>query len=107
MYRISHYIAVLLLLLFARVMVPDALILELHAHTHTVHTDHTDTHDAQVGKKHKHCPVEDLFDSPFQGPATQVALAPARQHVVYISCYQQRDLFTSNRLFRLRGPPLV
>jgi hypothetical protein len=108
MYRFTSYIAILLLLLFTRVMVPDALILELHSHTHTIHTAHEDSHKAQVGQKHKHCPVEDNFQEPFQGVIASIALAPLVQHkTTYTNYYQSSRHTFQNASQYLRGPPVV
>jgi hypothetical protein len=103
---IRQHIAVLLLLLFCRVMVPDALIFELHAHTHTVHTEHTDTHKAQLGQKHKHCPVEELFGAPFQAALNNIELTPIVYRTDYTSLYQDRWHNSTHFNQLLRGPPL-
>ncbi|MBJ6117772.1 hypothetical protein JAO76_06200 [Pontibacter sp. BT310] len=107
MHRFTSYIAVLLLLLFTRAMVPDALLLELHPHTHTVHADYTDSHKAQVGQKHKHCPVEDIFDVPFQGTITTIDLTPAQHHTVYANYNYSNWQNNNSQSLYLRGPPVV
>ena len=107
MHQLTRYIAILLLLLFTRAMVPDALILELHHHTHTVHTDTTDAHKAQIGQKHKHCPVEDVFEAPFQGTYTSIDFTPATHQTAYNSSYQSHWFSTGNSFSHLRGPPQV
>lgn len=102
-----RHIALLLLLLFCRAMVPDALLLELHAHTHTVHTDHTDADKAQVGMKHKHCEVEDVFGAPFQGSLASLDFEPVVHTTAYVaqySCSWQTSPLASRYL---RGPPLA
>ncbi|WP_299817858.1 hypothetical protein [uncultured Pontibacter sp.] len=106
----NHYlrhIAVLLLLLFGRVMVPDALLLELHGHTHTIHPEHTDTHKAQVGQKHSHCPVEDLFGAPYQPAANLVAFKPVVHTATYMVHYSSNWHGTTLHNASLRGPPLA
>ncbi|NDK56888.1 hypothetical protein [Pontibacter fetidus] len=108
MYRFTSYIAIVLLLLFARVMVPDALILELHPHTHTIHNAHEDAHKAQVGQKHKHCPVEDNFHEPFQGSWAEIAIAPSlQQKTAYVNFYQNNWHTCKSTSRYLRGPPIV
>ncbi|MBC5775798.1 hypothetical protein H8S95_17115 [Pontibacter sp. KCTC 32443] len=107
MYRFTNYIAILLLLLFTRAMVPDALILELHPHTHTIHADHTDAHKAQIGQKHKHCTVEDIFNVPFQGTITSINVASAVSETAYFNYYHTRWHSTSHTFSYLRGPPIV
>ena len=108
MHRLTSYIAIVLLLLFTRAMVPDAIILELHAHTHTIHhADHTDTHKAQIGQKHKHCPVEDLFGAPYQGTITVLKTNLPLHKTAYASYYQSSGHRSSITLYYLRGPPVA
>ncbi|MBC5993907.1 hypothetical protein [Pontibacter cellulosilyticus] len=106
MNRFLNYIAVLLLLLFIRVMVPDALLLQLHAHGHTVHTEQTDSHKAQVGKKHTHCPVEDLFGAPYQMAGDPVAFTPVQHITIYSVHYSSSWHGTTLHNASLRGPPV-
>ncbi len=88
-------------------MVPDALLLELHPHTHTIHTDQTDTKKAQVGLKHKHCQVEDVFGKPFQGGATPGLPLPLTHATAYIApCVSNWESSPFSHQY-LRGPPLV
>lgn len=107
MYKFTSYIAIVLLLLFTRAMVPDALLLELHPHTHTVHADHTDSHEAQIGQKHKHCPVEDIFDVPFQGTITTIDLATAQHRSAYANFYHSYWQNNNSQSLHLRGPPVA
>ena len=66
---LRRHIALVLLLAFARVLVPDALVLTLHQHPHT---EHEAAHDAGSGlkgktvvaEKHTHCPTDHLFNAP-------------------------------------------
>ena len=106
-HRLTSYIALFLLLLFCRVMVPDALLLELHPHTHTAHPEHTDAKHTQIGMKHKHCPVEDLFGAPYQPSFSSVSFTEAPQFTSYTSHFaanwQGRSLLYS----QLRAPPVV
>jgi len=62
----TRVIALFLLLLFVRVLVPDSLILALHQHTHTIEK-RLDSHlgDKQVDAKHIHCPTDHLFHNTF------------------------------------------
>ncbi|AMM50844.1 hypothetical protein TH61_06140 [Rufibacter sp. DG15C] len=57
--------AYLLLLLFMRVMVPEKVLVTLHAHAHTQHKVH-DESKPHLDNKHTHCPTAELFDTPFQ-----------------------------------------
>jgi hypothetical protein len=103
-----RHIAFFLLVVFARVLVPDALVLELHAHAHTEHNCVVEDngHHPKLEQGHTHCPVENVFHSPFQLVlAVQDGLDP-----VYPDAYS--DVFTPSRDFSffstitLRGPPL-
>ncbi|MEJ8803743.1 hypothetical protein [Pontibacter sp. H249] len=102
-----RHIAVLLLLLFVRVMVPDALLLELHGHAHAVHSEHTDSHKAQVGQKHSHCPVEDLFGAPFQPAINPVEFKAVTHTATYKVHYSSSWHGTTLHNASLRGPPLI
>ena len=103
--RFLRHIALLLLLLFCRAMVPDALLLELHPHTHTVHSDRTDLKKAQVGMKHKHCQVEDVFDTPFQGSQISLDFTPVVHFTAYTASYTDNRLASPLPSQYLRGPP--
>lgn len=107
MRRFTPYIALLLLLLFCRVMVPDALWLELHPHTHTAHPEHTDTKQAQLGMKHKHCPVEDLFGAPYQPVYTSVAFKEVLHFTTYTSFLILNWQGTPPLYAQLRAPPVA
>ena len=50
LFRLRHHIALVLLLAFARVLVPDAAVLALHQHTHT---EQEAAHDTGSGLKGK------------------------------------------------------
>ncbi|CAM3379362.1 hypothetical protein POKO110462_00010 [Pontibacter korlensis] len=88
-------------------MVPDDLIQELHPHTHTVHTENTDPHKAQVGMKHKHCQVEDVFNTPYQGTALSIDFTPVKHTAVYAAHYTYSWQGNSHTLYFLRGPPVA
>jgi hypothetical protein len=107
-YRFTTYIALFLLLLFTRAMVPDQLLLSLHSHAHTEHSHLVgDQNKAHVEKNHSHCPVEDLFGAPYQS-ATEIftfkepSLLP--EHTIRHTVNQA---FASNARLTLRGPPAV
>lgn len=107
MHRYIRYIALVLLLLFCRAMVPDALIQELHPHTHTVHTDEMDSHKAQIGMKHKHCQVEDVFNSPCQGTALATDFSQPAPAAVHATVHTYSQQHSTSALYYLRGPPLA
>ncbi|GAB3827887.1 hypothetical protein [Hymenobacter jeollabukensis] len=68
-------LATLLLLCFVRVLLPESAILALHRHAHTEKEEarlpahHGDK--AVLSTKHQHCPVDHLYDVPFQ-PAAEL-----------------------------------
>ncbi|RAU84393.1 hypothetical protein [Pontibacter arcticus] len=107
MHRYLNYIALTLLLLFTRAMVPDALMLHLHGHEHTVHADACDSHKAQVGKKHNHCPVEDLFGAPYQGSVTYFEPEALTHTQRFNNLYSARYYGNTVLLPHLRGPPVA
>ena len=105
MHSVQKYIALFLLLLFVRVMVPDALLLELHYHIHTVDKVSADTKHAQVDAKHMHCSVEDLFGAPYQSSHMAIVF----QQITHTASYtiQYKSSWHHTLIFSqfLRGPP--
>ncbi len=67
-------LALVLLLCFARVLVPEAWVLALHDHQHTVDAP-LSAHQgpgqqkATVSKVHQHCAVDNFYDAAFELPA--------------------------------------
>lgn len=76
MHTLRSRLALVLLLCFARVQVPDAWILALHEHQHTVDAPQAATsagsRKAVVSSRHQHCAVDHFFDVAFQPPAPLV-----------------------------------
>ncbi|MCX2741914.1 hypothetical protein [Pontibacter anaerobius] len=107
MHRYIQHIALILLLLFSRAMVPDELIQELHPHTHTVHTEQADPHKPQIGLKHKHCQVEDVFNTPYQGEALSLSFTTTIHTAVYATAYTRSWQGSKPGLYFLRGPPVA
>ena len=107
MHRYIQHIALVLLLLFCRAMVPDELIQELHPHTHTVHTEQADPHKAQIGMKHKHCQVEDIFNAPYQGSELSLDFTPVTHAVVHATVHSYSRQGSNPSLYYLRGPPVA
>ncbi|UYZ61934.1 hypothetical protein [Hymenobacter weizhouensis] len=75
-------LAVVLLLCFARVLLPDAWVLALHAHQHTTH-EPTQAPGWPKGKsllsaKHQHCDTDQFFKSAFEAPLPVVLPVAAR-----------------------------
>jgi hypothetical protein len=105
--RFTTYIALFLLLLFTRAMVPDQLLLSLHKHAHTEHSHPGDHNQAHVEKKHNHCPVEELFEAPFQR-VTEVFVFRAPSTVpVHTARYTDNPAYAPDAHIKLRGPPAV
>ncbi|WP_157541002.1 hypothetical protein [Hymenobacter aerophilus] len=73
-------LALVLLLCFARVQVPDAWILALHEHQHTVdaplEAGPAGSRKAVVSSQHQHCAVDHFFNLAFQPPAPLVLPVP-------------------------------
>lgn len=70
-------LALVLLLCFARVLLPDAWVLALHAHQHTTH-EPTLAKDwpkdkSLLSAKHQHCDTDQFFKSAFE-PGLPVAV---------------------------------
>ena len=112
--RYRHHIALLLLLAFARVLLPDSAILALHHHEHTAREA---AHDSAshlkgqtiVGEKHTHCPTDHLFNAPaLPAPAFVFGVVvPAAFGVEQVAA--RPDVWTARlvRTLCLRGPPPV
>ncbi|UOQ54440.1 hypothetical protein [Hymenobacter cellulosivorans] len=70
MHALRSRLAILLLLCFTRVLLPDTWVLAMHAHQHTTE-EATQQPGAPKGKalltaKHQHCAVDHFYDVPFQ-----------------------------------------
>ncbi|QHL88098.1 hypothetical protein GU926_11910 [Nibribacter ruber] len=99
--------AYLLLLLFMRVMVPEKALVMLHAHAHTVHTNH-DERTLHIDVKHTHCPTAELFDAPFQLSDHRVYFAaPTAWIDNYLSGYACIWKFSYPQTAPSRGPPAL
>jgi hypothetical protein len=97
-------IAVLLLLLFVRAMVPDAVILAFHQHEHII-DDPGD--DAKLDVSHHHCHVDDLYNVDYTAPAFSIQLQLTPVEVCYMQLYSFVWKFTYPNNTYLRGPPLA
>ncbi|MBC8085040.1 MAG: hypothetical protein H7Z21_17725 [Hymenobacter sp.] len=104
-----------LLLLLGRVMAPEAAVLSLHTHHHTVEAStrpavrKSGGSQAEISAQHQHCHAEQLYDAPFQlalspcVPLPPVGLSyPAYQVVAGV--YPARHLLPGAAL---RGPPVT
>ncbi|MBC8083615.1 MAG: hypothetical protein H7Z21_10420 [Hymenobacter sp.] len=70
-------LALVLLLCFTRVLLPEAWVLHLHAHRHTIH-EPAQAPEALKGKpvlsaQHQHCDIGHFYNVPFQ-PARPLEL---------------------------------
>lgn len=109
MQTLRSRLALVLLLCFARVVLPEAWVLDLHAHQHT--TEEPTASGTLRGKtvlsaKHQHCDVDHFYDVPFQAaaqpelPIAFFTYAPARA-AAGKSVWHGRAVLAAN----LRGPP--
>ena len=114
MFRLSlrPYLAMVLLLCFVRVQLPEAALLALHSHDHTEHEQTQRAAGAKgkalIGQKHQHCHAEQLFDAPFQ-LAAPLRLPEAVAVRRYAALATPVTLASSGGALRdvaLRGPPL-
>lgn len=100
----TRYSALFLLLLLARAMTPNELLLQLHAHEHTVERPH-DESQTHIGQKHTHCHTDNLFHAPFQ-PSEAVVLPTLLTFDISFGAAapQLGYSFTTYHQY-LRGPP--
>ena len=102
-----------LLLLLVRVLAPEAAVLRLHAHAHTV-AEPAFAKSAQpkgtlLTAKHQHCHAEQLYQLPFE-PAMLLRLPTPNWQRIYAA---YRPLALVDRAAHLlagaclRGPPIV
>lgn len=101
----SNYIASFLLVIFARVMVPDALVLELHAHQHTEHAVPTDQYAAVLDHEHVHCSIEQVFHAAFNTVSFSLDPAPLAWSDTYTANLHPVWDFSFPQSINLRGPP--
>jgi len=104
----TRVIALFLLLLFVRVLVPDSLILALHQHTHTEEKQ-SDTYPGikKLDTKHIHCPTDHLFHTTFYTLPAAIVLSVLTQHTSsYQATFKAVWKFTFPNNSLTRGPPL-
>ncbi|WP_157593113.1 hypothetical protein [Rufibacter tibetensis] len=106
MKNFTRYSALFLLLLFARVMTPNELLLQLHAHEHTVEKPH-DESQTHIGQKHTHCNTDDLFHAPFQPAEALVLPVLASHQCSFGAAAPQPGYLVSATQQHLRGPPTL
>ncbi|NVO30857.1 hypothetical protein [Hymenobacter lapidiphilus] len=112
MYNLRSRLATVLLLCFARVLVPNAWILALHEHQHTVDVALEAGPNIRqadiVSSQHKHCAVDHFFNAAFQPPAPLVQpvlpVAYRLPHsIAAASVWDSATRITAD----LRGPPMA
>ena len=110
MREIRSHIATLLLLCFVRVLLPESAILALHRHEHTEKEEaRLPAHrgdKAVLSTKHQHCPVDHLFDVPFQ-PAAELTIPVPFYSYARPEGTAQQSVWadTAPEAAWLRGPP--
>ncbi|SNR76282.1 hypothetical protein [Hymenobacter mucosus] len=103
-------LALVLLLCFVRVLLPDTWVLAMHAHTHT-----TDEPTEQVGwpkgkallsSKHQHCDADNFYSVAFQTPAPLLLPAPVLAYAHPTATPRLAPVATAPApTLALRGPP--
>jgi hypothetical protein len=103
-------LALVLLLCFVRVLLPDAWVLALHAHEHNTEEPTQSVKwpkgKALLSAKHQHCDVDQFFKEAFQTPeplALPVELTPYSPVTVALMLPADVAAFTPTT--GLRGPP--
>lgn len=111
MQTLRSRLALVLLLCFVRVLLPDAWVLALHQHAHTTeeptHATDWPKGKALVSAKHQHCDADQFFKSAFEpGPATSLTPARPLQFAAPVAAVlvatQAANTFATPDL---RGPP--
>ena len=110
MQNLRSRLALVLLLCFARVLVPEAWVLALHDHQHTVDVpvgaSKAARQKALVSTLHQHCAVDHFYDAAFALPASVRLPAPltgyaAARSLPTVSVWNSATRATAD----LRGPP--
>jgi hypothetical protein len=111
MQTLRSRLALVMLLCFVRVLLPDAWVLALHQHTHTTEEPTQATGwpkgKALVSAKHQHCDADQFFKSAFEpAPGAQVIPAEtlpfAAPAMAAVTAVAATDTFATPEL---RGPP--
>ena len=112
MHALRAHIALLLLLCLGRTLLPEAWVLALHAHAHTIEEPaqapaFRHKGKALVSTEHQHCAVDHLYDVPFLLSAPVVVPVPAVR-----PCFATAAVPTlatapwiARQPAQLRGPP--
>src|SRR3712207_5905879 len=97
-----------MLLLFVRILIPDAAVLALHANEHTEDVHQKMDNGFKLDKKHTHCHTDNLFNSPFSPGLTSIIAAPV---ITFTDTYSANHSyiwkFTFPNNSDRRGPPVA
>lgn len=105
-------LALVLLLCFARVLLPDVWVLALHAHEHTTEEPtqarNWPKEKALLSAKHQHCDVDQFYKEIFQTPEPlRLPLEPTMYHTAATSLPLPGFIGVFTPTTGLRGPPVV
>jgi hypothetical protein len=107
------YLALLLLLLLVRTLLPEAWVLALHSHDHTTDTEVAATHRPAgkqlISPQHTHCRTEQFYNTPFAAAfPIRMPQPRLRSHYRLLAVPAQvASLAAVLRSTALRGPPLA
>lgn len=108
MYQFKNYIALFLLLLFVRVIVPETAVLALHTHEHTEDVPDKINTGLKLDKKHSHCHTDNLFNTPFSpAPSNSTSFITLIFSDTYAVTQGFVWKFTFPNNTELRGPPVA
>jgi hypothetical protein len=111
---LRSHITLLLLLCLTRTLLPEAWVLDMHVHAHTIDEPaHAPAFRAKgkalVSSQHQHCAVDHLYDVPFLPGIPVVAPVPAVR-----LCFATAPVPTvatapwiARQPAQLRGPPMA
>ncbi|TDN36134.1 hypothetical protein E4631_07605 [Hymenobacter sp. UV11] len=103
------YLATLLLLCLGRTLLPEAWVLTLHAHRHTIEVATTARRQgkALASPQHTHCHTEQFYDAAYAAAARVVVPTPRRQayYCALAVAPPRAGLAVALRQAALRGPP--
>ncbi|MCC2547083.1 hypothetical protein LJY25_11545 [Hymenobacter sp. BT175] len=111
-FALRSYIALLLLLCLTRTLLPEAWVLDLHAHSHTTEEPaqapaFQTKGKALVSSQHQHCAVDHFYDVPFL-PGAPVMI-PVQAVPLFFASVPVPTVATAPWIARipaqLRGPP--
>lgn len=99
------HIAIVLLILFCRIFVPEAVFLAMHQHEHT---EEILEEAYKLSTKHQHCHVDSLYNSDDFSPSEFFfTLLAAPVGSLYMQPFSFVWKFTFPNNTYLRGPPMA